>query len=131
MIYATGRVINQEALLRKKMPDTTQAAVLSPPSRRRCLVYVDGFNLYYGVLEANPAWKWLNLQSFFEALRPDEDIVGIKYFTAVVEPDRHLSPKRDRQRVYLKALASLPKLQRIEGKYQMREVTCRASACPR
>ncbi len=30
-------------------------------------VYVDGFNLYYGVLEGNSAWKWLNLQSLFEA----------------------------------------------------------------
>ena len=51
--------------------------------------------------------------------------------TDVFEPDRHLSPKRDRQRVYFKALATLPKLQRIEGKYQLRQVTCRAAACPR
>jgi hypothetical protein len=92
---------------------------------------VDGFNLYYGVLEANPAWKWLNLQSLFETLRLDEEIVAIKYFTALVEPDRQLSPKRDRQRAYFKALATLPKLQRIEGKYQLRRVTCRAAACPR
>ena len=55
----------------------------------------------------------------------------MKYFTALVEPDRHLSPKRDRQRAYFKALATLPKLQRIEGKYQLRQVTCRAAACPR
>lgn len=113
------------------MPDTPQPPAPAPRPKKRCLVYVDGFNLYYGVLEPNPAWKWLNLQTLFEALRPDEEVVGIKYFTAVVEPDRHLSPKRDRQRVYLKALATLPKLQRIEGKYQLRRVTCRAAACPR
>jgi hypothetical protein len=79
------------------MPELPQSPVPEPPPRKRCLVYVDGFNLYYGVLEANPAWKWLNLQSLFEALRPDEEVVAIKYFTALVEPDRHLSPKRDRQ----------------------------------
>src|SRR5207248_10801638 len=116
------------------MDDQPQPGALPPApptSRKRCLVYVDGFNLYYGVLEPDPAGKWLNLQSLFEALRPDEDIVGIKYFTAVVEPDRHLSPTRDRQRAYFKALSTLPKLQRIEGKYQLRQVTCRAAACPR
>lgn len=113
------------------MPDAPYPAAPATPPKKRCLVYVDGFNLYYGVLESNPGWKWLNLQSLFEALRPDEDIVTIKYFTALVEPDRHLSPKRDRQRTYLRALATLPKLQRIEGKYQLRLVTCRAAACPR
>jgi len=105
--------------------------VPEPPPKKRCVVYVDGFNLYYGVLEPNPAWKWLNLQTLFESLRPDEEVVAIKYFTAVVEPDRHQSLKRDRQRVYFKALATLPKLQRVEGKYQLRQVTCRAAACPR
>ena len=98
------------------MPDTPQPPAPAVPPKKRCLVYVDGFNLYYGVLQPHPEWKWLNLHSLFEALRPDEEIVAIKYFTALVEPDRHLSPKRDRQRAYFKALATLPKLQRIEGK---------------
>jgi hypothetical protein len=113
------------------MPDAPYPAAPAAPPKKRCLVYVDGFNLYYGVLEPNPGWKWLNLQSLFEALRPDEDIVAIKYFTALIEPDRHVSPRRDRQRAYFKALATLSKLQRIEGKYQLRQVTCRAAACPR
>jgi len=113
------------------MPDTPLPPTPAAPPKKRCFVYVDGFNLYYGALEPHPEWKWLNLQSLFEALRPDEEVVAIKYFTALVEPDRHLSPKRDRQRAYFKALATLPKLQRIEGKYQLRQVTCRAAACPR
>jgi uncharacterized LabA/DUF88 family protein len=113
------------------MPDTPQPPQPAPAPKKRCRAYIDGFNLYYGVLEPNPAWKWTNLQSLLEALRPDEDVVAIKYFTALVEPDRHTSPKRDRQRAYFRALATLPKVQRIEGKYHLRLVTCRAAACPR
>ena len=113
------------------MTDALNTPIPAPPPKKRCIVYVDGFNFYYGVMVANPSWKWLNFQSFFEALRPDEDVTAIKLFTAVVEPDRHVSPKRDRQRVYFKALGTLPKLTRIEGKYQLRRVTCRAAECPR
>lgn len=113
------------------MTDFAAISTPVPLQKKRCIVYLDGFNFYYGIMVANPSWKWLNLQSFFEALRPDEDVAAVKYFTAVVEPDRHVSPKRDRQRIYFKALSTLPKLSRIEGKYQLRRVTCRAAECPR
>ncbi len=58
-------------------------------------------------------------------------MVAIKFFTALVEPHKHLSPKRDRHRRYLKALGTLPKVKVILGKYQERTVTCGAQACPR
>ncbi len=96
------------------------------PSKRRCIVYVDGFNLYYGVLADNPSWKWLDLQGYFEALRPDENVEGIKYFSAIIDPEKRLSERRDRQKRYLKALASLPKVDLLLGKYQMRTVRCQA-----
>ncbi len=99
-------------------------------SRRRCTVYIDGFNWYFGIFMHRPAWKWLNLQSFFEALRIDEEIVGVRFFTALVEPKQHISTKRDRQKRYLKALGSLQKVRVVLGKYQERTVTCRAAACP-
>lgn len=73
------------------MVDTHQPPPAAPAPRKRCIVYVDGFNLYYGVLEPNPGWKGFNFQSFFDALRPDEEITSIKYFTALVEPDRHFA----------------------------------------
>lgn len=98
-----------------------------PPLKRRCIVYIDGFNWYYSVLRHRPAWKWLNVESFFASLRLDEEVITIKYFTAWVEPNRKPSLKRDRQARYIKALESLPKVKIIFGKYQEREVTCRAS----
>ena len=100
-----------------------------PP--KRCTIYVDGFNWYFGIFQHCPAWKWLNVQSFFEALRLDEEVIVVKFFTALVEPQKHVSPKRDRQKRFLKALGTLPKVKIILGKYQERTVTCAARDCPR
>ena len=48
----------------------------------RTLVYVDGVNLYYGVLKPSGC-KWLDLVALCEkVLAPHHDILGIKYFTA-------------------------------------------------
>lgn len=99
--------------------------------KKRATVYIDAFNWYFGVFQHHPAWKWLNVQSFFEELRLDEDVVTIKFFTAEVEPQKHVSPKRDRQKRYLKALGTLSKIQIVLGKYQERTVTCRAKDCAR
>ena len=96
----------------------------SPP---RVMVYVDGFNLYHGVLRDNPQWKWLNLERLFDALRPHEKVIGIRYFTAILDEAKPVSERRDRQKRYLKALESLSRVRIIKGKFQSREVTCRAS----
>lgn len=82
----------------------------------RTIVYVDGFNLYYGALKNTPH-KWLNLEAFFPRLFPKNDIQAIRYFTARVKPnpgnpDGHLS-----QQLYLRALATLPSVQIVEGYY--------------
>ena len=102
-----------------------------PPAPRRCIIYLDSFNWYFGIFQHRPAWKWLNIQSFFEALRLDDDVVAVKVFTAIVDPQKQVSAKRDRQKRYLKALGSLPKVKIITGTYQERTVTCRAQECPR
>ena len=101
------------------------------PPTRRTIVYIDAFNWYFGIFAQRPAWKWLNLESFFASLRPDEEIVAIKFFTALVEPKLRTSPRRDRQQRYLSALRTLPKTTVVLGKYQNRTVTCRAAACGR
>ena len=111
------------------MPEPLAVPPISP--KKRCTIYIDAFNWYYGIFVNRPEWKWLNIQSFFEALRVDEDVVGIRFFTAIVQPNVHVSPKRDRQKRYLTALKSLPKVEVILGKYQERTVTCQAGACPR
>ena len=50
---------------------------------RRSIVYIDGFNFYYGAVRGT-RYKWLNLESVFRRLRPDDDLQAIYYFTALV-----------------------------------------------
>jgi uncharacterized LabA/DUF88 family protein len=53
----------------------------------RTVVYVDGFNFYYGQLKGTP-WKWLNLEPLFHhVLGKHHNLVGIEYFTARVQPN--------------------------------------------
>lgn len=73
---------------------------------KRATIYIDGFNLYYGLLKPSPALKWLDLSALGAALRPTFD-VRIRYFTAKVRPVPDPG-SRERQRLYLKALETLP-----------------------
>ena len=82
----------------------------------KTIIYLDGFNLYYGSVKDTP-YKWLNIQRMCELLLPKNQIVGMKYFTAKVisrksDPQKHL-----RQQVYLRALETLPNIEIIYGHY--------------
>jgi len=41
----------------------------------RTIIYVDGFNLYYGAVKNTPH-KWLNLQRYFEMIRQNDDVLA-------------------------------------------------------
>lgn len=73
------------------------------------IVYVDGFNLYYGALKGT-AYKWLDLPALCRRLVPDEPIAAIRYFTARVKarPGQTEGPRR--QDAYLRALGSCPEV---------------------
>jgi len=98
----------------------------APAQKARCGIYIDGFNCYFRVFRHRPEWKWFNIQSFYENLRSNEEVVGIKYFTAIVHPKIAFSDMRDRQMLYINAIKTLPKVTVILGKYQDREVRCLA-----
>ena len=56
----------------------------SPRGRCRVadvVVYVDGFNLYYGSLKRTP-YKWLDLSRLCTAMLPNDRVTAIKYYTA-------------------------------------------------
>ena len=77
-------------------------------------IYIDGFNLYYGCIKDTP-YHWLNLAEMCRLLLPKDKIQRIKYFTALVtsrpnDPDQPL-----RQRVFLRALQTIPNLEIILG----------------
>ncbi len=82
----------------------------------KVIVYVDGFNLYYRALR-KPEHKWLNVQALAETLLPHDEIIRVKYFTALIQPTKIDVRKHVRQRVYFRALATLPKVELIYGNY--------------
>ena len=53
--------------------------------KQRVIVYVDGFNFYYG-LKKDARWKkyyWLDIVRLFEMfMRPNQELVAVKYFSA-------------------------------------------------
>lgn len=82
----------------------------------KAIVYIDGFNLYYGCLRGTP-YRWLDLQAFTERMLPRDEIVAIKYFTALVQSRPPDPDAPDRQKAYLRALETLPKLEIHYGRF--------------
>ncbi len=93
------------------------------PVPPRVIVYVDGFNLYYGVLKFSKE-KWLNIERLFKLLRPRDFIVKIRYFTALSSGGKSLD-----QLAYLKAIEALPLVNVVRGRYKNKSVKCLVSSC--
>jgi uncharacterized LabA/DUF88 family protein len=88
----------------------------------RTIVYVDGFNLYYGCLRGTP-YRWLDLSRLASLLLAESDaIVRIKYYTARVRARPHNTGKPARQQLYLRALRTLSLVEIHFGHYVSREV---------
>ncbi|MGH8454888.1 MAG: NYN domain-containing protein [Nevskiales bacterium] len=80
--------------------------VRNAPARKqhRTIVYIDGFNFYYGLLKRTRL-KWLDIPALFQrVLGPQNQIVGVKYFTARVQPTPADPDVHIRQDTYLRAL---------------------------
>lgn len=93
------------------------------------VVYVDGFNLYYGAVKGTP-YKWLDIAKMVQLLLPKNQLLKIKYFTALVnsrpqDPDQPL-----RQQIYLRALRTIPNLEIILGHFLSHEVSMPLANCP-
>ncbi len=90
----------------------------------RVIAYIDGFNLYYRALKANPGLKWLNLEEFIRRfMRPDDSLTAVKYFTARVSGSADPGAPQ-RQNAYLRALKSLRTLEIHFGTFMRKEI-CR------
>jgi uncharacterized LabA/DUF88 family protein len=93
---------------------------------QRVAVYVDGFNLYFGLKEAR--WRryyWLDVHALaLRLLKADQTLSSVRYYTTRISgpPD-----KRDRQADYLDALATLPMLRIAYGHYLTKKRRC--SSC--
>ena len=95
--------------------------------KQRVIVYIDGYNLYYGLREAfGNKYKWLNLQAFSESfLNPGMEMISVKYFTATT---KSTSGSKQRQDIYLKALQThCDRLEVFYGRFLSKSRRC--SAC--
>lgn len=87
--------------------------------RLRTIVYIDGFNLYYGGLKRSP-YKWLDLCGLFTNILPaGHQLQKVKYFTARVTPLPGDKDAPIRQDIYLRALRAHcgNRLEIIEGHF--------------
>lgn len=83
------------------------ANVVVSPAVTRTIVYVDGFNLYFGCLKGTP-YRWLNVWDLAQHLAPKAaQVTQVRYFTARTKPQPGYPPPAN-QGVYLRALATLP-----------------------
>ena len=101
--------------------ETTDAA-----QDNRVVVYIDGFNLYYGM--RSKGWRryyWLDLNRLAERLlRPGQTLAGVKYFTARVIPDAGSEDKARQQNIYLEAIAALSEVDIHYGYYLPKTQRC-------
>lgn len=90
----------------------------------RVTVYTDGFNLYFGMMDAGlESCRWLDLSTLAASLlRPGQMLSEIHYFTSRVSnnPD-----KQKRQTVYIEALET-KNISIIYGHYQQSHIECKS-----
>jgi uncharacterized LabA/DUF88 family protein len=91
----------------------------------RVTTYIDGFNLYYGLKEANfQRFYWLDMTKLAaELLQVGQTLVETKYFTARINGPPGC-PRRKRQTIFLDALSTLPGLRIFEGHYLGKPANC-------
>ncbi len=91
----------------------------------RTIVYIDGFNLYFGSLQGTP-YRWLDVSKLVSRIckeqNPETELFNIKYFTADIKAK--LSPRGNQsciaQQDYLLSLkAHSPNIEIIKGKYNI------------
>ncbi|MDT8376424.1 MAG: NYN domain-containing protein [Mariprofundaceae bacterium] len=88
----------------------------------RTIVYIDGFNFYYGAVRGTP-YRWLNIAEMCRMLLPKNDISDIKYYTARVKPRSTDPDQANRQQAYIRALLTEPSVSVVYGHFLSHSVT--------
>lgn len=89
----------------------------------RVAAYIDGFNLYNGLKEKYARkYLWLDLEAVAgRLLRPDQELVAVKYFTAFVRND---PAALARQNAFIGALRATTGVEVVLGRFQEKTQTC-------
>lgn len=116
--------------------EPTKTGQMSQPTPERVICYIDGFNLYFGLRQAN--WRrffWLDVCKLAASLVGNNQVlVATKYFTARIngahptdspQAGADREAKRLRQALYLDAIGTLPGIDIFEGHYLVKERKCK------
>jgi hypothetical protein len=92
--------------------------------RPRTRVYVDGLNFYYRAMRHGRfgAFRWLDVVRFCDALLRRNRVELVRYFTADIRSDLWNRGRYDRQQLYLRAIASDPRLVIHKGHFVHRTI---------
>ena len=90
----------------------------------RVMVYIDGFNLYFGMhAQFGKKYLWLDIKKLAQSLLiTGQTLAGVKYFTSRVanQPE-----KERRQKTYLEAVQTVTHCEMFFGRYQSNSIECR------
>lgn len=85
-------------------------------------LYIDGFNLYFGLKSFGSKYKWLDVAEIGKKLcKSDQVLHEVKYFTAKIQGNDHAAIKR--QEIYLEALQAIG-VKVIFGKFLKKKTRC-------
>ena len=92
----------------------------------RTAVYIDGFNLHYGLRSKRWArYYWLDVHLLAEnLLRPCQELSAVRYFSAPLLSDAENPEKVYNYTTYLDALATIPNLHIQLGYYTSKRQNC-------
>ena len=91
-------------------------------NKNRVVVYIDGFNLYFGMMDAGfNHCKWLNVEKLVRNyLTANQELIEIKYFTSRITNNPQ---KQKRQTTYLEAIETTD-VKIIYGLYKAKQIEC-------
>jgi len=91
--------------------------------RERAITYIDGYNLYYGLLASGlKSSRWLDLVALSRSLlKPNQQLETVRYFTTRVRNDRTAAARQGR---YLDALEARGGIDIAYGHFLSKTVKC-------
>jgi len=100
---------------------------------KKTIAYIDGYNLYYGLLKGAPHIKWLDIRALVSAMFKEEhELLAVKFFTAHVRTYPHDLMAEERQKIFIfRPLARSAVLKLSKDSIARRTRTRLQSACCR
>ena len=92
-------------------------------NQQRVITYIDGYNLYHGLLQAGlRSSRWLDLTKLGNSLlKPGQHLTLTRYFTTRVKGD---PAKARRQALYIDALTTRGGIEIDFGHFLSKRITC-------